>query len=105
MASLPGPLRSVTPHQIAEMIRGLDSRLAGIEYDERAGEPVLVYRFEMAGGRQAFALAAAPGLLTSIADLYPEADTYEREIERRYGLRFRHPDIEAAEKRRAGDTS
>ena len=78
MASLPGPLRTVTPHQIAQMIRALDSRLAGIEDDECAGEPALVYHVEMAGGRQAFALASASSLLTSIVDLYPEADTYAR---------------------------
>ena len=69
IASLLGPLRELTPHQIAEMIRGLDSRLAGIEYDTSAGEPVLVYRFELADRREEFAVATTTGPLSSIADL------------------------------------
>jgi hypothetical protein len=87
-----GPLRELTPHQIAGMIRGLDSRLASIEYDDSTSEPVVVYRFEVAGRREAFAVAASAGPLTSIADLYPEAAAREREIQRRFGLHFRPPD-------------
>jgi len=85
-----GPLRELTPHQIAEMIRGLDSRLAGIEYDDSRDEPVLVYRFEVAGRQEEFAVAGAASL-TSIADLYPEAAARERELQQRFGLRFGPP--------------
>jgi hypothetical protein len=90
-ASLPGPLRELTPHQIAEMIRGLDSRLTGIDYDTSAGEPVLMYRFELSGRREAFAVAVDVDPLTSVADLYSEADVYERALTQRYGVRFLPP--------------
>src|SRR5436309_324251 len=87
-ARLPGPLHELTPHQIAEMIRGLDSRLTGIDYDASAGEPVLMYRFELIGRREAFAVALDADPLPSIADLYSEADVYERALTQRYGVRF-----------------
>jgi hypothetical protein len=90
-ATAHGPLRELTSRQIAVMIRGLDSRLAGIDYDGSASEPVLVYRFDVAGRQEAFAVAAVAGSLMSISDLYPEADAYERALQQRFGLRFRPP--------------
>lgn len=86
-----GPLRELTPHQVAGMIRALDSRLTDIAYDTSGGEPVLVYRFDVAGRRETFELAAVPGRITSIADLYPEAAARERELQRRFGLQFAPP--------------
>jgi len=94
-AAAHGPLRELTPHQIAVMIRGLDSRLAGIDYDDSTSEPVLVYRFDVAGRQEAFAVAVAAGPLMSIADLYPEADAYEHVLQQRFGLRFQPPGSQA----------
>ena len=95
----PGLLRQLTPRQIAEMIRALDSRLDSIEYDDSGGEPVLIYRFELAGRQEEFVVSAAGGQLTSVADLYPEADAREREIHRRFGLEFRPLDAQSARER------
>lgn len=94
-----GLLRQLTPHQIAEMIRALDSRLDSIEYDDSAGEPVLIYRFELAGRQEEFVVSAATGPLTSVADLYPEAGACERELQHRFGLEFRPPDAQSARER------
>jgi hypothetical protein len=82
-------LRELSPHQIARMIRSLDSRLISISYDDRGDAPVLVYSFEVAGKQQAFPVVVDPTTLISIVDLYPEAAGYERALQRQFGLRFR----------------
>jgi len=82
----------LSPRRVAGLIRALDSRLVGIEYDASGEAPTLVYIFELAGIIRQFAMAVRPGTLNSIADLYPEAAAYERDIERRCGLAFRPPD-------------
>jgi Ni,Fe-hydrogenase III component G len=84
-------LHNVPPRQIAKLIRGLDSALAGIEYDASGAAPVLVYSFEVAGRRERFAVPAQPDALVSIADLYPAAAAHERRLQRQYGLIFRRP--------------
>jgi len=85
------PLTNISPREIAQLIRALDSKLAGIEYDDGGGAPVLVYSFEVAGRRETFVVPAKPGPLVSIGDLYPDAAARERELEARYGLTFHHP--------------
>ncbi|MBK9713957.1 MAG: NADH-quinone oxidoreductase subunit C [Kouleothrix sp.] len=82
------PLRELSARQLAGLIRALDSRLLGIAYDDSAGEPALVYSFEVAGKIQRFSLAVRPEGLTSIADLYPAAAAYERELAGWLGLAF-----------------
>lgn len=81
-------LRGQSPRVIATVIRGLDSRLAGIEYEAAADEPALTYTFEVAGMRRAFRLAVAPPPLESLVDLFPEAAACERQLSERFGLRF-----------------
>jgi arylformamidase len=89
-------LRGLSPRQIAHMIRGLDSRLVSIDY-QSAEEPVLLYRFEVAGKTQGFSLVVRPESLFSIVDLYPEAAARERELARRFGLSFQLPEAEICE--------
>ena len=87
-----GPLlRDMSPHTIASLIRSLDSRLLGIEYDDRGGTPVLSYRFEVAGRAEVFPMLVQSPDLTSIVDLYPEAAPREHELHDRFGLTFHCP--------------
>jgi hypothetical protein len=85
-------LHNVAPRQIAKLIRGLDSKLADIEYDTSGDLPVLVYSFEVAGRREQFAVLARPDALVSIADLYPAATAHEHLLQQQFGLTFRQPD-------------
>ena len=88
----PDPLiHELSPERIARMIRGLDSRLIDITYDHRSDAPVLTYRFEVAGRQQTFPVVVDPAMLVSIADLYPEAATLERALQREFGLLFHRP--------------
>jgi hypothetical protein len=87
----PPLLRSITAHQLAALIRGLDSRLLSIEYGELGGERALMYSFEVAGKRQPFYVALGGRRLGSIVDVYPEAGAQEEELRRRYGLVFQPP--------------
>jgi len=85
-------LRELSPHQLARLIRSLDSRLVGIEYDHR--RDVLVYSFEVAGKKQAFPVAIEPAKLVSIVDVYPEAAGYERALRQQFGLTFQKANSE-----------
>jgi hypothetical protein len=85
-------LRELSSRQIAALIRSLDSRLTGIDYSERGGEPTLIYSFDVAGRQATFGVPARA--LVSIADLYPEAAARERELQQQYGLTFRQPSEE-----------
>jgi hypothetical protein len=81
-------LHELSPHQIAHLIRDLDSRLIGIVYDDRGEAPILVYSFEVAGRQQEFAVIVDPPKLVSIADLYPEAVGCEQALQEQFGLTF-----------------
>ena len=82
------PLRGVTPRQVAQTIHGLHSRLVSLVYAYHAGQPVLVYTFEVAGKVEKFPIVVAPEMLESISDLYPEAAALEQALGK-IGLVFR----------------
>lgn len=84
------PLKGFSPRQVAKLIRALDSRLASIEYERRAGEPVLTYTFEVAGKAQPFDIAVTSEALESIVDLYPDAAAHEQQLGQ-FGLMFHPP--------------
>jgi len=88
-------LHGFSPRQVASLIRGIDSRLVSIDYDESASERALVYTFEVAGKCQPFRIAVSGAPIASIADLYPEASPREQELQRRFGLVFQPPKAEA----------
>ena len=98
-SSQPGPLdgqqvlpfRGVTPRQVAQTIHGLHSRLVSLVYAYHAGQPVLVYAFEVAGKVESFPIVVAPETLESISDLYPEAAALEQALGE-LGLVFRFPE-------------
>jgi hypothetical protein len=87
-------LHAFSPRQVAGLIRGIDSRLVGIDYAENMGERALVYIFEVAGKRQQFRIAAPGATVASIADLYPEAAPQEHELQHQFGLVFLPPSLE-----------
>lgn len=89
-------LRDMSPHTIASLIRSLDSRLLGIEYDDTGGVPVLSYRFEIAGRVEVFPVLVRSPDLPSIVDLYPEAAAREQALQHQRGLTFRSPDVPGA---------
>ena len=74
------PLRGVTPRQVAHTIHGLHSRLVSLVYAYHAGQPVLVYTFEVAGKVETFPIVVAPEMLESISDLFPEAAALEQAL-------------------------
>lgn len=80
----------LNPHKIAQTIRSLDSRLLAIELDENDGQPRLVYRYEVAGRIEPFYIPITTLPVDSIAELYPEALAYEKELSECYGIEF-HP--------------
>ena len=87
------PHRGLTPRQVAQTIHGLHSRLVSLVYVYHAGQPVLVYTFEVAGKVESFSIVVAPEELESISDLYPEAAALEQALGRS-GLVFRLPQRE-----------
>jgi hypothetical protein len=84
-------VRTLSPRQLAVLIRSLDSRLTNIDYEQSADQPVLVYTFEVAGKSQTFRLVVRPESIESIIELYPEAAVWEQELLRQFGLVFRPP--------------
>ena len=84
------PLRGLTPRQVAQTIHGLHSRLVSLVYLYHAGQPVLVYTFEVAGKVESFRTVVVPQELESIGDLYPEAVALEQALGQ-IGLVFRPP--------------
>ena len=85
-------LRGLTPRQVARTIHGLGSRLVSLVYAYHAGQPVLVYTFEVAGRAASFR-TVVPEVLESISDLYPEAAALEQALGE-IGLVFRLPQRE-----------
>ncbi len=83
----------MTPRQVAHTLHGLQSRLVSLVYAYHAGQPVLVYTFEVAGKEASFPIVVAPEMLESISDLYPEAAAVEQALGE-IGLVFRLPQRE-----------
>ena len=83
-------LRGLTPRQVARTIHGLGSRLVSLVYAYHAGQPVLVYTFDVCGRVASFRTVVAPEVLESISDLYPEAAALEQALGE-IGLVFRLP--------------
>ncbi len=82
-------LSQLSPFQVAQMIRALDSRLIGIEEDAVQGEELaLVYSFAVAGRIQRFHISITGAAIPSIAALYPAAQGFENDLEQRLGLVF-----------------
>ena len=82
-------LSQLSPFQVAQMIRALDSRLIGIAEDAVQGEELaLVYSFAVAGRIQRFHISITGTAVPSIAALYPAAQGFEDELEQRLGLVF-----------------
>ena len=82
-------LSQLSPFQVAQMIRALDSRLIGIEADAVQGEELaLVYSFAVAGRIQRFHISVSSAAVPSIAALYPAAEEFEVALERRLGVVF-----------------
>ena len=84
------PLRGLTPRHVAQTLHGLHSRLVSLNYAYNAGQPVLVYTFEVAGKVESFRTAVVREELESISDLYPEAAAPEEALGQ-IGLVFRLP--------------
>ena len=85
------PLRGVTPRQVAQTIHGLQSRFVSLVYAYHAGQPVLVYTFEVAGKVESFRTVVEGEVLESISDLYPKAAVLEQALGE-IGLVFRLPE-------------
>lgn len=81
-------LRMFSPHQIAFLIRSLDSQLLRIEHEQWGDERFLLYVFAVAGKVQAFQVALGTETLDSIADLYPAALAFEQKLQDQWGLVF-----------------
>lgn len=79
-----------SPHQIALLIRSLDSQLISIEYKQVDDAAFLLYVFAVAGKAQAFQVALTSESLDSIVDLYPAALAFEAKLQDQWGLVF-HP--------------
>jgi hypothetical protein len=87
------PLRGLTPRHVAQALHGLHSRVVSLVYAYHAGQPELVYTFEVAGKVESFRTAVVPEELESISDLYPEAAALEQALGS-IGLVFRLPEWE-----------
>jgi hypothetical protein len=81
-------LRQVSPYQIAQMIRDLDSQLIGIESKQDGDELILIYSFAVAGNVQQFQISVTTQPIASITDLYPAASAFEAQLQRQHGLVF-----------------
>ena len=81
----------MTPRQVAHTIHGLQSRLVSLVYAYHAGQPVLVYTFEVARKVESFPIVVEGEMLESISDLYPEAAALEQALSAS-GLVFRLPE-------------
>ena len=66
-------LSQLSPYQIAQMIRALDSRLLGIEGENQGAVVRLIYSFAIAGGIQHFRVNVRGDTVPSIAAIYPAA--------------------------------
>jgi hypothetical protein len=86
--SEPAELGSLRPSQVAAFIRGLDSRLAGMDYVAGEGHARIVYTFAIAGKRQSFQANVSGKAVESIAPWYPEAAELERRLHQDYGITF-----------------
>ena len=84
------PLRGLTPRHVAQTLHGLHCRLVSLVYTHNAGQPVLVYTFEVASKVESFRTVVVPQELESIGDLYPEAVALEQALGQ-IGLVFRPP--------------
>jgi hypothetical protein len=84
------PIDGLSPRALAQLIRGLDSRLTAITCEQRDGEKLLIYTFDVAGKVQSFHMPLTPAAIESIADLYPDAAAHEQELSR-LGLLFHPP--------------
>ncbi|MEZ4861792.1 MAG: hypothetical protein R3C14_10805 [Caldilineaceae bacterium] len=80
--------RLLNPYQIAQAIRALDSRLLAIKFEEKDGQRRLIYHYEVAGRVEPFYVLLKGEPIASIAPLYPEAASYETELQQRYGIEF-----------------
>lgn len=78
----------LSPHQIAQWIRNLDSQLLSIvaEWDDET--LVLCYTFVVAGKVHTFCTKVTTGSLFSIVDLYPTALAFEAAVEQQWGVAF-----------------
>ena len=90
-------LNQLSPYQVAQMIRALDSRLLGIEGESQGAVVRLIYSFAVAGGIQHFRVNVRGETVPSIAALYPAARTFETALAQRLGLVFRVSDDPSAE--------
>lgn len=70
------------------MIRDLDSQLIDITAVHEDEEEARVYTFLVAGQSQQFCIRLTGEPMPSIADLYPAAQSFEEELQRRQGLVF-----------------
>ncbi|MFN8467102.1 MAG: hypothetical protein U0X20_16220 [Caldilineaceae bacterium] len=85
-------LSQLSPYQVAQMIRALDSRLIGIEGETQGAVVRLIYSFAVAGGTQHFRVNVRGPAVPSIAALYPAAQSFEAALAQRLGLVFHAPD-------------
>jgi hypothetical protein len=90
-------LSQLSPYQIAQMIRALDSRLLGIEGENQGAVVRLIYSFAIAGGIQHFRVNVRGDTVPSIAAIYPAARLFEAALAQRLGLVFHVSDDFGAE--------
>jgi hypothetical protein len=59
-------LRQLSPYQIAQMIRDLDSQLIGIEREQDGDELILIYSFAVAGNVQQYPIRVTTQPIASV---------------------------------------
>ena len=87
---------ALSPHQVAQWIRNLDSQLLSIAGAWEDEALVLCYTFAVAGKVHPFCTKVRTAPLFSIADLYPAAAAFEAALQQQCGIVFqpyhREPD-------------
>jgi hypothetical protein len=87
-------VESITPLQVAKLVRRLDSRLTSIAGEVKEDKFTLTYTFTVAGSAHVFAIGVKDKTVASIADLYPRAAAFEQELSQQWGLVFQRPDAQ-----------